>query len=252
MTNIQNKIYRPWGYYEVISNTADSLTKMLYFTNGKAIRKQKHHHRSEHWLVKFGTGILFIDGIIIHIKSGDIITIPVESVHLVRAITNLVILETQISVDDSKCSEDDIEIIPSKVLVTGCFDLLHSGHIQFIENASGYGNELYVGICSDYNYLLTKQKNPVYTEQERKYLIEHINCVNGCIINNGSGKADFENVIESINPNILVTNSDGDTDEKRKLCKKYNIEYVVLDRENYYSNILPSRSSTKIKEELKQ
>ena len=92
----------------------------------------------------------------------------------------------------------------------------------------------------------------IVTKQERKYLIEHINCVNGCIINNGSGKADFENVIESINPNILVTNSDGDTDEKRKLCKKYNIEYIVLDRENYYSNILPSRSSTKIKEELKQ
>ena len=45
-----------------------------------------------------------------------------------------------------------------KVFVSGCYDLLHSGHVEFFQQASRYG-DLYVGIGSDATYLEYKHRN---------------------------------------------------------------------------------------------
>ena len=50
------------------------------------------------------------------------------------------------------CSENDNKQMAKKVFVSGCYDLLHSGHVEFFQQASRYGN-LYVGIGSDATYL---------------------------------------------------------------------------------------------------
>lgn len=132
-----------------------------------------------------------------------------------------------------------------KVLITGCFDLLHSGHIKFIHNALQYGDELYVGACSDANYRFTKGKDPIYTQEERMFLLENIKGVTKVYLNTGNGKMDFENVIQEVHPNVLVVNTDGDTKEKRDICLLYNIKYIVLDRD--VPDNCPERSSTSIK-----
>jgi cytidyltransferase-like protein len=49
-----------------------------------------------------------------------------------------------------------------KVLVSGCYDLLHGGHIAFFKTASDYG-DLYVSIGTDENLLSLKGKKPVFT-----------------------------------------------------------------------------------------
>lgn len=136
----------------------------------------------------------------------------------------------------------------TKVLITGCFDLLHSGHIQFIHNALKYGDELYVGICSDENYKFTKGKKPIFNQKERKLLLENIRGVTKVYINTGSGKMDFENVIKEVRPDVLVVNIDGDTKEKQDICKLYNIKYIVLTRDTEAG--YPVRSSSAIKKEL--
>ena len=60
-----------------------------------------------------------------------------------------------------------------KVLVRGCFDLLHAGHIAFFKTASSYG-DLYVSIGRDENLLLLKGRKPVFSESERLYIVRSI------------------------------------------------------------------------------
>ncbi len=134
-----------------------------------------------------------------------------------------------------------------KVLVSGCFDLIHGGHIAFLKTASKFG-KLYVAIGADKNLLLLKGKAPYFAEEERLYVIKSIRFVEEAFIAGGSGVLDFQPDIERIKPDILVVNNDGHTIEKEELCKKYGIEYKVLER--IPEEGLPSRASSSIKKEL--
>ena len=58
----------------------------------------------------------------------------------------------------------------AKVFVSGCYDLLHSGHVEFFRQAAEYG-DLYVGIGSDKTIEGYKHHKTVYSEQERLFLI---------------------------------------------------------------------------------
>jgi cytidyltransferase-like protein len=131
-----------------------------------------------------------------------------------------------------------------KVFVSGCFDLLHSGHIAFLETAASYG-DLYVCIGSDKTVFDLKGRYPIITQQERKYMIQALRCVHTCKINKGSGILDFEQELNEIKPDIFVVNEDGNTPSKAKLCETHGIEYIVLDR--IPSEGLPVRSTTTLR-----
>ena len=131
-----------------------------------------------------------------------------------------------------------------KVFVSGCYDLLHSGHVEFFRQAAEYG-ELYVGIGSDKTILNYKHHNTTYSEEERLFMVKSIRYVKEAYINAGSGILDFIPTLDMVKPDILVVNSDGDSESKRKLCKEYGIEYIVLDRTPYKG--LEARSSTDLK-----
>jgi len=92
-----------------------------------------------------------------------------------------------------------------KVFVTGCFDLLHSGHIAFLQEASTYG-DLYVSIGADENVFHLKGRYPVNTQNERKYMIDSLACVKKCIVNSGWGYIDFEKELRDVMPDVLVVN----------------------------------------------
>jgi cytidyltransferase-like protein len=62
---------------------------------------------------------------------------------------------------------------PKKVFVSGCFDILHSGHIAFLQEASTFGN-LYVGVGSDQTIKELKGRNPIYSEADRVYMLEKL------------------------------------------------------------------------------
>ena len=74
-----------------------------------------------------------------------------------------------------------------KVFVSGCFDMLHSGHVRFLEEAAGYG-DVYVAIGSDQTVRELKGRAPVNTQAERKYMLEALKHVKKCFINRGSGR----------------------------------------------------------------
>jgi cytidyltransferase-like protein len=72
-----------------------------------------------------------------------------------------------------------------KVFVSGCFDMLHSGHIRFLEKAVKYG-DVYLALGSDRTLTGLKGRAPVTTERERKYMLEAIRHVKRCLISRGT------------------------------------------------------------------
>ena len=131
-----------------------------------------------------------------------------------------------------------------KVFVSGCYDLLHSGHVEFFRQAAQFG-DLYVGIGSDATILEYKHHKTVYSEQERLFMVKSIRYVKDAFINAGSGIMDFIPTVDALKPDILVVNADGDKEEKRQYCKERGIEYVVLSRNPHEG--LTARSSTDLK-----
>jgi cytidyltransferase-like protein len=132
-----------------------------------------------------------------------------------------------------------------KVVVTGCFDWFHSGHVRFFEEASGYG-DLYVVVGNDSNLRLLKgEEHPMFSQEERRYVVQSIRFVTQALVSSGTGWMDAEPEIEHIQPDIYLVNEDGDQPEKREFCKQHGLEYVVLKREPKPG--LPRRSSTDLR-----
>ena len=132
-----------------------------------------------------------------------------------------------------------------KVFVSGCYDLLHSGHVEFFRQASQYG-DLYVGIGSDQTILGYNHHKTFYPEQERLFMVKSIKYVKDAYINAGDGIMDFVPTIDIVKPDIFVVNADGSSETKRQFCQERGIEYVVLQRTP--ADGLTARSSTDIKD----
>lgn len=117
-----------------------------------------------------------------------------------------------------------------KVLVSGCFDLLHSGHIAFFQEAARFG-ELHVALGSDRTIHELKGRVPVTNERERLFMVRSIATVKDAFVSTGSGMLDFEVEMRGLRPDYLVVNEEGNTPEKERLCRELGVEYVVLRRE---------------------
>jgi len=133
-----------------------------------------------------------------------------------------------------------------KVFVSGCFDLLHSGHIRFLEKAAKHG-DVYLALGSDRTVVELKGRAPVATEAERKYMLEAIRHVKECLISRGSGILDFVDELKRVKPDIFIVNEDGNTPAKAGLCRRLGIKYVVLRRDPHED--LPARSTTSLRQE---
>ena len=133
-----------------------------------------------------------------------------------------------------------------KVFVSGCYDMLHSGHVAFFREASRYG-DLYVGIGSDRTIEELKKRKTVCSEKERLYMVKAIRYVKDAYINTGSGMLDFLEVMDRVKPDVFVVNSDGGSDIKRRMCEERGMEYVVLDR--VPEEGLQARSTTALRSE---
>lgn len=133
-----------------------------------------------------------------------------------------------------------------RVFVSGCYDMLHSGHVAFFKAAAQYG-DLYVGIGSDATIEQLKNRKTVYSERERLYMVKAIRYVTDAYINPGSGLMDFVETVERVKPDIFVVNSDGGSAVKQEFCRQRGIEYVELERVPEAG--LEARSTTSLRRE---
>ena len=129
-----------------------------------------------------------------------------------------------------------------RVIITGCFDWFHSGHVRFFEEASAYG-DLYAVVGHDANIRLLKgEGHPLLSQAERLYMVQSVRHVYQAMISTGHGWLDAEPEIALVKPHFYVVNEDGDKPEKRAFCDEHHIEYVVLKR--IPKQGLPRREST--------
>ncbi len=117
-----------------------------------------------------------------------------------------------------------------KVLVTGCYDWLHSGHVRFFEEVAEFG-DLYVVLGHDANIATLKGPgHPLFEQEERRYMVGAVRYVHEALIATGHGWLDAEPEIGKIQPDIYAVNEDGDRPEKREFCRAQGIDYRVLTR----------------------
>lgn len=133
-----------------------------------------------------------------------------------------------------------------KVFVSGCYDMLHSGHVAFFEEASKLG-DLYVGIGSDATIRQLKARKTINSQEERLYMVQALKSVKKAWINSGSGILDFTEEVKQLKPDIFFVNSDGHSPAKEQFCKENGIEYIVSERLPHQG--LPVRSTTALRKE---
>ena len=132
-----------------------------------------------------------------------------------------------------------------KVVVTGCYDWFHSGHLRFFEEASQYG-DLYVVVGNDANVEKLKgEGHPLFPEEERRYIVQSMRYVKGAYVASGEGWLDAAPEIARIQPDIYLVNEDGDKPMKAEFCEEHGLDYVVLQRTPKEG--LPRRSSTSLR-----
>ena len=104
-----NVVERPWGWFEPLANGDGYLVKRLCIRAQQRISLQRHHHRSEHWVVVSGRGTLVCDTQNHEATAGCTLLIPCGALHRASAgDQDLLIVEVQ---RGALLSEDDIERI---------------------------------------------------------------------------------------------------------------------------------------------
>ncbi len=134
------------------------------------------------------------------------------------------------------------------VLVGGCFDLLHYGHLKFLKKAKEAGDYLIIALESDQFIKKNKRNLPVHNQQQRAKILSHLDFVDLVILLPyfSSGNEYFE-MVKKINPDIIaVTNGDPQIKNKKKqieliggqlkvvspLLKKFSTKKIIKKLEN--------------------
>ncbi|PPD23542.1 MAG: mannose-1-phosphate guanylyltransferase/mannose-6-phosphate isomerase [Methylomonas sp.] len=101
------KVYRPWGHYDLVDCGDRHHTKRIVVKPGAKLSVQKHHHRSEHWVVVKGTAMVTKDGDSILVTENESVYIPVGAIHSLKnpGVIPLEMVEVQ---SGSYLGEDDI------------------------------------------------------------------------------------------------------------------------------------------------
>ena len=97
------------------------------------------------------------------------------------------------------------------VFTNGCFDILHSGHVSYLNEAKQQGDVLVVGLNSDKSVKRLKgEARPINSERDRKYLLENLKCVDLVII--FEQDTPYE-LISTLKPAVLVKGGDWAVDQ---------------------------------------
>ena len=131
------------------------------------------------------------------------------------------------------------------VFTNGCFDLLHPGHVSYLEKARSLGDRLIVGLNSDKSVKRLKgSARPVNNQQDRARLLAALQCIDAVVIFEEDTPA---RLIEEVKPDILVKGGDYSLDQVvgAPFVQSYGGRVEILPFETGYS-------STGILEKLKQ
>lgn len=116
------------------------------------------------------------------------------------------------------------------VLVGGCFDILHFGHIQFLQKAKEAGDYLIVALEPDERIINGKHRTPTHTQAERAYNLTALTCVDKVLMLPVlTGFEDYNNLVRIIQPAIIaITDNDPQLENKTKQADLINAECIIV------------------------
>ena len=119
-----------------------------------------------------------------------------------------------------------------RVFVSGCYDILHAGHIQFFREARALGDHLTVSFASAEVLRLHKERRSSLPDEHKRALLAALSMVDEVVLGTGPEEGlDFKEVFLRLKPDILaVTADDQYGDLKRALCAQTGSRYVVLPK----------------------
>ncbi len=139
--------------------------------------------------------------------------------------------------------------MPKKVVIAGTFDIIHPGHLSFIQNAAKYG-DVYVIVARDANVQRIKGAPPIVPEEQRRIVVEGLKGVKQALLGNESD--DLTEKVAELRPDIVALGPNQKFDEaklKQKLAEKGLNPQIV--RITQFLNNIPLYSSTSIKNKIK-
>ncbi|MDO8609434.1 MAG: adenylyltransferase/cytidyltransferase family protein [bacterium] len=124
----------------------------------------------------------------------------------------------------------------NKVLVGGCFDLLHYGHLVFLKNSKKLGDHLIIALESDEFISKNKRMSSIHTQNQRAEILASLMFVNYVVLLPFmKDYQDYFNMVENIHPQIVaVTKGDDQREKKQEQIKKIGGKLSVVTA--YISN----------------
>lgn len=119
-----------------------------------------------------------------------------------------------------------------KVFVSGCYDIIHGGHVEFWSQAKALGDYLVVSVASDDVLIRHKGRKSSVNIEHKKKIIQSISFVDEVVVSEGTEEGlDFKDHFLRIKPDILaVTDDDKYSEKKKKLCESIGAKYVILPK----------------------
>jgi D-beta-D-heptose 7-phosphate kinase/D-beta-D-heptose 1-phosphate adenosyltransferase len=104
-------------------------------------------------------------------------------------------------------TEEDIRKVTPKIIFTnGCFDIIHRGHVEYLQKSKKLGDKLIVGLNSDKSVKSLKGfSRPVNNQSDRKFVLESLGCVDEVIVFNEDTPYEL---IKRIKPDIITKGGD--------------------------------------------
>ncbi len=134
------------------------------------------------------------------------------------------------------------------VLVGGCFDILHYGHLQFLEKAKAKGEYLIVALEPDARIIQTKKRQPLHTQAQRAYNLSQLSNVDAVLLL-GEMKTfeEYAQLVQDIKPGIIaITADDPQWENKQKQAALVGATVIVVTPR------IGTFSSSKIVEKLSE
>lgn len=139
----------------------------------------------------------------------------------------------------------------TKILVGGTFDIIHIGHIRFLNAAKKLAKnaKLIVIIARDKNVKRIKGREPIFDEKERMEIVKNLKPVDEVVLGNEQGS--LFDIIETIKPDIIALGYDQkiSEDDLRLWMKRKNIKFKVVRLPKFNSRI---DSSSKVRNKIKE
>jgi FAD synthetase len=137
------------------------------------------------------------------------------------------------------------------VLASGVFDLLHLGHVKFLEEAKQAGGEnaeLIVVIARDSTVEQTKGRKPIMPEDQRRALVESLKVVDIAVL--GFENMDIGEVVAKIKPDIIALGYDQEkmVHDVEAYVKKHNLPVKIVRIGKFGEDALDS--SSKIRQKI--